>query len=571
MTDSTAGQNGQYAVPYYASLYLAPTKKQAATWLDYTHPYWDANWFRWVYARDVYTGEVLDPGKLGSYLIRKGTGETQAAYFERQALADFTNHFGVCVDAMAGMIFHVEDDATRLFGSLGDANDPGSVAGALYRNADGKGNGYLTVWKQLAIELVLTHCHWVLVDVTNGTPQVKTIAPERVTDWGDDADGLAWVKVMECVDTRTAWDQEATRAEQYVVFDRTGWQRYRKGGTTDTPTVEPVGPPGTYVYEDASGKRQLPIFRVELPLRRNIGFPMAKKNVAIFNKESERDHLLRAANFPKLIIPAIDEIFSTIAAAVQRGDFALQDDPGSAKTIHFDAPPTSSADLATRVLEQKAIQFYKSFFRQYEDAVAGTEKTATEIRQDTNSGIGAFLQMLRAALDDAENQCLWRLEQAVYPNDRAKWNQAKTERSDNFQPLNADEEIERLRVRYFGQTGTVPLGRTAALEVLKQIAAWDGLPVDETEMQEALDNQELSASAPTLGPILPLPPSAKAKLVVRWLQRLGVLEGAEAEAIAAEAEQMAVDDIKRKDLLAQPLGPPPTPEITSKSQPVQPA
>lgn len=542
-------------VPYYAQYYLQPgAQPSTKTWLDYRHPEWRANWLAWVYARDVYTGAVLQPDKIGSYLIRKGTGETLESYFERQALADFTSFFGACTDALAGMMFHGEDDATRTFGALGKTDDPGSTIGHLMRDADGEQTGYATLWKQLAIDLIVSHEMWLLTEAVNGSPRITPITPERVVDWLSDASGLVWVKVCEAAQLRTSWDQESKQEERYVVYRRDGWTRYREGGTKEKPTVEKVGE-GTYRYEDASGQLQLPICRVRLPLKRNVGFPMAKKNVAIFNKESERDHLLRTANFPKLIIPASDDIYKAIEKQVLVGSFLLQDDPHSAKTIHFDAPPVTSVEIATRVLEQKAIQYFKTFFREYSDASIAKEKTATQVRQDTNSGAGAFLQMLKAGLDDAENQALWRLEQAMFPNNRKNWNQASVTRSDNFSPLNVDEEIERLRIRYFGQTGTVPMGRTAATEVMRQIAEWDGLPFDEEEAQDALDNQRLVDTAPALAPLLALPPAMKAQLVVKWADRLG-LNAAEMPGLLADALSAAEQEQAQKQLLAQPLGPP---------------
>jgi hypothetical protein len=536
-------------LPYYQAAYAgALPGAKATTWLEYRHPEWRANWLKWVYARDVYTGQVLDPEKLGSYLIRKGTGETLPAYFERQALADFTSHFGVCADALAGMLFHVEDDANRPPGDLGEWQDPATVAGALWRNADGKNTGYSTLWKQLGIEFVITHCHWVLVDVVNGGPRIVLIEPERVVDWGEDEDGLSWVKVCEEVQDRASWDSEPNAVEQYVLFMRDGWQRYREvksaGGQS---SVTAVGAPGQYRYEDATGKQQLPIFRVGLPLKRNVGYPLAKKNVAIFNKESERDHLLRAANFPKLFLVGDADTFKTVSQQVVDGAFAIQDDPNTSKSHRFDAPPTASVDIATKVLDQKVEHFYKTFFREYADSAQ--EKTATEVRQDTASGVGAFLQMLRAGLDDAENQTLWRLEQAVYPNDRSKWFKARVERDDNFQPLNVDEEIERLRIRYFGQTTPVPVDRTALKEVLRQILAWDGIELDEKALEAALDNHTLMQTKDLVSQ-LPMPADMKAQLSQRWGERLGIVVDVAAAAKIADTEQ------RGKELLSQPFGPP---------------
>lgn len=537
-------------IPYYKAAYSGSSvASKSGTWLDHRHPEWRANWLKWRYARDVYTAQALDPEKIGSYLIRKGTGETLAAYFERQALADFTSHFGVCADALAGMLFHVEDDANRPAGDLGEWQDPATIAGALWRNADGKNTGYSTLWKQLGIEFVITHCHWVLVDVVNGGPRVVLIEPERVVDWDEDDDGLSWVKVCEQVQDRAGWQSAPEPVEQYCLFTRDGWQRYRAvKGNAGTETAEPVGPPGYYTYEDAAGKRQLPIFRAHLPLKRNVGYPLAKKNVAIFNKESERDFQLRAAAFAKFIVAADDETFKKIAEQVTAGSFIIQDDPTTTKTHRFDAPPTGPVDIATKVLDQKVEHFYKTFFREYSDSAQ--QKTATEVRQDTASGVGAFLQMLRAGLDDAENQTLWRVEQAVYPNDRSKWFKARVERDDNFQPLNVDEEIERLRIRYFGQTTPVPVDRTALKEVLRQILAWDGIDLDDAALEAALDNHTLLQTKDLIGQ-LPMPADMKARLAQVWGERLGIVVD------AAEAARIAATDQRGKELLAQPFGPPP--------------
>lgn len=548
-----------------------PPSKTGSSWLSYRHPEWERNWGKWRYARDVYTSEVLDYDKITAYLIRKGTGETLAAFNERCALADFTSHFGVCADALAGMLFHVEDDATRMFGDLGKADDPASVIGKLYRNADGANTGYATIWKQLGIEFVITHCHWVMVDVPSpGVPRVMLLEPERVVDWDQDSDGLLWVKIIEEVQSRQGPETEASAVEQYLVIDRTGWQRYREAKHADgTYTVIPVGGRGTHQYEDAAGRRQLPIFRARLPLRRNVGYSLAKKNVAIYNKESERDSQLRSAAFAKLIVAADDDTFKKIAAQVADGAFMIQEDPQSTKSHHFDAPPMGPVDTATKVLDQKVEQFYKTFFREYSDTAQ--EKTATEVRQDVASGVGAFLQMQRAGLDDAENETLWRLEQAVFPNDRAKWFKARVERDDNFQPLNPDEEIERLRGRYIGQTTAVPAGRKALLEVLRQIAAWDGLPFDQAEAEAALDNHALLESSDMLDKQLPFPDAALAKIAVRFLVRLGIVDPKDVEAMTKAAEARAAEDGQLRGLLAQPAGPPRAePENTTPPAPGEP-
>lgn len=558
--------------PYYvlspngAGLRTAPK-----TWLDYTHPDWDASVVKWIYARDVYTADVLDPIKIGSYLVKKKIGESEDSYSERQGLADFTSHFGVCVDALAGMLFNVEDDATRVFGELGVATDPNTIAGQLQRNADGKNTGYKTIWKQLAIELVITHCHWMLVTAVGNTPRVQLIEPERVLDWDEDADGLLWAKVCEEKQVRTGYQSEPNAVKQYVIFTRDGWQRYREEGEKGKETAAPMsgaGDSGAYSFVDAAGKKQLPIFRVSMPLRRNVGFPLAKKNVAIFNQESTRDQSVRVAGFAKLFCKADNDTFQAIAGQLADGSFAIQEDPNvSGGGNRFDTAPTAAAEIATKIVDQKIEHFYRSFFREYANTAGRDRVTATEVRQDVASGVGAFLQMLKAALDDGESQTLWRLERAVFPRDTAKWNQAKVERSSNFQPLNPDETIDRLKKRYFGETTPVPVDRAALKDVLQQILAWDGITLDDAALEAALDNHTLMQTKDLISQ-LPLPPALKAKLSVTWAERLGIGTD-DVPSLEADATAIAEADQKSKDMMAQPFGPPaadatpPTPAVTN--------
>ncbi|HMG18730.1 MAG TPA: hypothetical protein VK573_08400, partial [Gemmatimonadales bacterium] len=133
---------------------------------------------------------------------------------------------------------------------------------------------------------------------------------------------------------------------------------------------------------------------------------------------------------------------------------------------------------------------------------------------------------------------------------------ARVERDDNFQPLNVDEEIERLRTRYLGQTKRVPVGRKGMLEVLRQIAAWDGIPFDETSAGAAIDQFELMESSDLLDKSLPVPDAAKAALAIRWLKRLGIVTPENEAELTAAAEKLAGEDAQMRGLLAQPLGPP---------------
>jgi hypothetical protein len=460
------------------------------TWLDYRNVEYDATLSQWIYARSHYLGTVAAAGEVTEYLVRRSVGESQGNYDERCKLADYTNHLGAVVDSIAGMLFSVEGGANRVLNDgdtkiLGDFGDRSTVMGRLAVDADGMGNGYLSLWKTLAIDLLVMKKVWVLVEPNDGkTPRLRVFEPTSITNWFYDDKGLAAVLLAEVADTRSSIKDQPSTVDQYILFERDGWSRWRKDQSgAPSESGEPAN--GTYRFEDENGDLQLPIYPVELPIRRHIGWQLAKKANAMFNMESMRDNLLRVANSPKLNLFAGDTLFDKLIDGLAAGSNALQNDPASSKAHDYIAPSAEPAKIASEVLKRKVEEFYVSAFRMYGDS-AKERQTATEIRQDVSSGVGAFLQLLKSAVDGAENQALWRLEQAVYPNDKAKWFKCRVERSDDFLPVDVDQAIDKLKERYF-HNETVPVGRKAMIEAIKEMLKWDGMQHDEKEIEEAVD------------------------------------------------------------------------------------
>ncbi len=508
----------------------------AKTWLDIVHPWYRVNADKWQFSFDHYTAEAADPSTITTYLIRKAIGEALESYEERVALADYTPHFGALVDSLAGMLFSADsstkreygpvDQTTKAIGGLGDPNVKDSIMWQLWADADGEGNGYLTIWKQLAVELITFREAWLLLDVVNDEPVIRMINVLAVTNWVEAGGRPVEVVVRESVDVRASVKDALDDDEQFIVFGLDGWQRWRKSEVTDKNNEQiPVvvtgdDASGSYHYEDRTGRQVLPIFKVRIPLRRNVGYVMARKANAIFNKESERDHLLRVANFPLLNVMGGDLVFDKVKDALHKGSRLLENRPGEAPH-DFISPGTESAKVATEVLNRKVDEYYRTGFKEYGDT-ARERVTATEIRQDVSSGVGAFLSLLKTAVDDAENNIFSRLEQQQFSKDRNAWFIAFVERSEDFLPVDVNQQLESMRQRYFSENA-VPVGPTALVAVARKIAELDGIHADEEELKAAVSAQGISAIIDVLAE-LPVPAEAKASFTIRLLTGLGIID-----------------------------------------------
>jgi len=523
-------------VSYLGSGSYTTAPAVANSWLEYVNHEYAANIAQWTYARDHYTAEAAAPWNIPSYLHRKKLGEAVEAYEERVLLADYTPHFGAVVDTLAGMITQIEANATRVWGRLGDSEDRRTHAGRVWVDADGDGNGLLTLMQLLATDLVAVHDAWLLVDGVKGDgrrARIRLIEVERVINWRHDPDTGALVEAVmkDFKDTRASvMDNPDAHLEcEYILFTTAGFQRYRKVRDAEKreEKVVQVSELEPYAYRTRDGSPTIPLVRVRLPLRRNVGYIMARKANAIFNKESERDHLLRFACFPLLNVVANDTLFGKIKQQLRAGARVLQVLPGNANH-NYTAPDSGPAAILNATIEAKILEYYTTAFREFGSAARrqGRERvTATEVKQDLATGVAAFLSLLRNALDNAENAALYLFEQTVFPNDQAKWDLAKVERSTEFGPFDPDEVVARMRDRYFGAKAIVPVGRTARIEAAKQIAAWDGLEAKDEEITADVNVASLHAAVQSVQALLPaMPDEMKAMMVAQFAEAYGLGE-----------------------------------------------
>lgn len=531
------------------------TKK---SWLEYEHPEYASRKEQWEFAWDHYTGEVLLPEKLKFYLPKKGQGESPEAYAERLALADFLMLFGTAVDTLLGMLFGVEDEANRVWSTeenpgLGDATDPKSVAGRLMKNADGQGVGWVSTWKDAGRYLTVTHDCWVFVDAADGDARVRILSPVCVPNWWYEGGRLDSVLVKEEADLRTSIESAPACETRYLKIDRTGFQRYTLDEKTHTEVaLTGAENAGTHTYVDRNGNPIPPIFRARLPLARYVGWLLAKRENAIFNRESERDNLLHTANFPILNVFATGDDFDKIVAARKAGSNLLEnakDGPGHS----YEAPPSEPATVATEVIKAKRESFTLAAFKAYGDSARAQQATATEIKQDIAGGTGAFLELLRGTLDDIENQAMYLVGQAEFSKDASRWDAASIERSKNFAPADVNEVLDRVQARYFPNK-QIPVGRSALIKAAMQAAEWEGLDVDQAEVEAAVDVQLLQQQASLLRDF-PVGVDVKVELTLRIIESLGLVDLEEQvtqadgttkkprrEVIRAQLQQAALDE-----------------------------
>lgn len=491
------------------------------SWLRYEHPEYTANKARWQYARDHYTGDVIDPKRIATYLVRRASGETDAAYKERCDLADYTPHFAEAVESLAGMLYAVEGDANRVLlddqgRGLGKIDDPSTPIGRLWQKA-GPDGGYLTALKQLTIELVHSHSAWLFADPGDGESQVKVLPALMVQNWSPDGTEAL---IIESADLRQRLSDAPAGEQQWLHVYPGGWQRWKEDSQGNPLKV---GPEGFWHFETQAGKLRIPLVRALLPMKRPIGYQQARKANVIFNKESVRDFGQRVAGFQKLILAANDTLYGKLEAALVQGANVLQEDPGNAGGGHrYIGPDPAPATALTETIKQNVADFKSTFHKAYDDSAA--QKTATEVRQDVGSGTGAFLQLLKAAVDDAENALLSLLEQIEFPKDRTRWFIARVERSDDFVPADVDAVQEKSAKAAFGEGKPVPMGVSALISLATEIAAARGAKVNIDELSAHVRVQTLTSlieAAPTAG--LTLPAEVKAELIMLAVQASGLI------------------------------------------------
>lgn len=499
-----------------------------STWLKHQHPHYAANSRKWTYAMAHLDGSVMDAVDAGTYdgarltsnlhggtplpgLVRRRQGETEGGFLERRQIADYTPHYARACTTLAGMLYAVSDQTSRQWQPVGEDGEPegdglgspsdrSTPAGRLWHDADGRGTNWLTLWKQASIDIIAVQEMWCLVEGVRrdeqgrevGGPTLRLIPPTCVLDWIEEGGRLVEVKVKEQVDRRTSVRQKSDAHDRYFIYRLDGVtiaeEVERGGNKVVVEETRPYGSPdgaGFRYWADPERRvPALPIFRVQLPFRTQVGYLMARKANAIFNQESALDFLLWIACFPKLFADVQDEngnllsdLWKEFEKKVAEGSNLL---PGAGHK--YDAPPTGPAEIKHKILQAKVEAFFTSFFQAYGDAAR--ERTATEIRQDFRAGVEAFLTLLTGTLDELENGALWRLSQVEFPDQPDLWGNAHVTRSTNFQPVDIEARIESL-VQMTMPGGRVPVDTETAVEIAVKFLESKGLAIGD-ERKELL-------------------------------------------------------------------------------------
>lgn len=487
-------------------------------WTKFTHPAYDDRISKWSIAGDMYEADfktLRNPSATSEYLIQRKQGESNEQHQERKENADFLPLFGTVTDAMAGRIGAKEPETERTWQAedteegLGDPTDSGDLAGRLWENANGKGDNYLTVLQDAAIELITKHWVWCIAEGvirdgrgtsranTIGEPSFRILTADSVRNWRWENGRLVEVVLKHEKDTRTSIQDEPEMEEQYRVYDLEGYQDWRENDQAEMVPASAKrlyggNPESPFQYYETERRERpiLPIFRTHLSLKRHVGSIWAEKNKIIFNKESERDNLLTIANTPRLVLFATYEQYKDqIKKGMKDGGNVLLADPEQSSKHDYIAPPTDPARLATDVLEEKVQNFFISAFRSYENAVRAGNRTATEVRHQQAMGEETFLSTLATALDELEKNSMWRMEQIYFPNSPNLWGQFSAERPRDFSPLDEEAVAQSLTERYFPD-GPVPVGTSGRTQAAMKIAENDEIQPDDNEVQSSVERQE---------------------------------------------------------------------------------
>ena len=469
---------------------------------DYTHPQFDRLEEKYKYAWDHYTGKYMDIGEIEHYLHQKKQRESNTAYEVRKEDADPILHFPTAVDGLCGIVFSKQDETTREFGELGDPEEEGSIAHRLWRDADGQGTNWLPLFRQVAIRQTVMHKVWGLVEgvevieneqgetvETLSEAKVKVINPQSVVNWYPD-DNPREVLVKEKRDVRDSLLKAPDQRDVYTLYELDGWRRFYMDEDSQGNAVEVELDSGSYEYYASSRRdqRTLPIFSVEIPMPRFVGYLLALKQNHIFNFKSSRDAGAQNISYALLKLVGDEKQTSAIAKQLEKGSNYITQHPDVGGSHEYVAPPSDHLKAVGEILEKDVEHFYMNAFKEYGDAAA--QKTATEIRLESQTGIEAFLSLLVSSLDEFENRCLHLLNQVYFPDRPDVWGDAFVKRSTNFQPKDEEQAIQNMKNQFFGERNPVPATAEQKAEIVKKILESNGVEVEDTgELQRAIENE----------------------------------------------------------------------------------
>lgn len=420
--------------------------------LKHQHKTYTAMLPKWLYARRLYDGTYCDTEHIEDFLHRRGQGEADGMYADRKKNLDPDLLFANLHGRIAGQFFEsestltIEWDQEGASGGLGDPAAPTnsvalSTAHQLTNNTDGTGAD-LGVWQHALFAALLLY-EWIYVLVQAPAADYdavrwQIITPEMVEDWAD-GDG-AFFKIVHATSERDSFMDKPIAVTQYSYYTIGGLYRWTRAEGEDNAVLE-VDPTtgGFYEYfaDTGSSERATPVVRSYLPFKKHLSYLLAKKAVALLNRESERDNILRIANLPRLVFKGAKK--EDFLDAVKKGQNALA--IGQEDDIGYTTPPSEPATVAGEVVQDKRDNFFISAYQTYQNEAK--DVTATEIRQRERSGRVALLTLLAARFDDIIRQCLFLTEQIVYPGEPSKWGVATAIRTGRFRADDAEAEAER--------------------------------------------------------------------------------------------------------------------------------
>jgi len=476
------------------------------SWLDETYEGYEYKRSKWQYVNDHYTLQVLDPDKVREYLRQRRVAEHADDYAERIEIAACVPYLSSSIDQINGMVSAVEPDIDRQWSEperpetgFGDPEEEGSPAYILTNNYNGSGMNVVPFWQRVGTELLKYMEGYILVVGAGDNkrdPCIRWIDPWAVTNFMDDNGLTTDIVVKHEGDARTSIKDPVATVEMRTHYHVLGWDTYKK--TKDGYALHDSG---KYNYYQSKERlvRTLPIFRLALPMSRNVAFQAAKQQNRIFNTESEMQMAMRKGMMPIGVFRGTPDKFKEDQEKRKKGWNSIMQHPDIKEPHYFMTQPTEPADQAMKVVEMWEEDMLQTIFREYSDAAQ--LKTATQIRQESRSSLESILVHLSDTLDEGENTAMHLMAQAWFPNDSTKWDVFNVRRSKKFQPVDADSVIQGIRDRYIGRTNRVPAGRSAVIDAVKKIADHDGIAyvdeeidadVDAERDQSAVDNAALN-------------------------------------------------------------------------------
>lgn len=469
------------------------------SFLSYRHPKYETRHKRARFARLYRTGRaareaekqatkasqatVRDGHRL--HLIRRSQGETLEAYRERVYVSRFPAHMSRVVTSYTGTLMQGEDKAQRQWGdALGTPEDEDTDMARYWTDIDGEDTSMPQKTLAVADRLTTSHRQWYLVDPPadpDGRARLHLLSEGDVVNWVSRDGRLVDVLVKEQADTRSSIEEQGEGQETYIRYTLDGWTRYRQDSGSTTILEQQEWGFGFWQTPDRE-RRRLPVGYVDLMLDEPVGYNLARGNKYLYNLLSDLRWGLRRTSFSKLTPrneTLTEKEFELAARSIEEGHNFL---PFPAD---YPSPDANIFATAYDIFQEEVRDYYITAFQSYEDSAR--ERTATEIQQDAQSGRFSFLSVLARAVDEWENDVLYLLHQVERPNEPQTWREASVTRSQDFQPLDAQERADKLMRSVFGST--VPVGASGEIDTAKQITNLLGIDADDDDITEAVNQR----------------------------------------------------------------------------------